>query len=238
MSDSEWGTALTHFRGSLKHMTMQLADRAGKKRTLPKEKRRTQLIEATIRSIAKNGLSDTTIATVAREAGLSQGIINLHFTSKERLLVETLTFVVDEYKLHWEKALKRAGDESRDQLAALIEVDFLPSICERNKLAVWFAFWSETKSRPTYRQLCSGRDRDYDQTMHELCAKIVSEGQYPLDAALVADGLSAMAIGLWLDMLLGPRRMSRQQALKTVFSHLAGLFPDHFEPVQSERSAV
>ena len=61
-----------------------------KKRTASKEERQLQLIQATIRSVAQNGLSDTTMATVSSEAGLSQGIINLHFQSKERLLVETL----------------------------------------------------------------------------------------------------------------------------------------------------
>ena len=40
----------------------------------------------------------TTIATVAREAGLSQGIINLHFQTKERLLTETLRYLADEYR--------------------------------------------------------------------------------------------------------------------------------------------
>ena len=42
-----------------------------RKRTAPKEERQHQLILATIRSVAKNGLPDTTTATVAREAGLS-----------------------------------------------------------------------------------------------------------------------------------------------------------------------
>ena len=56
-----------------------------KKRTASKEERQLQLIQATIRSVARNGLSDTTMATVSSEAGLSQGIINLHFQSKDRL---------------------------------------------------------------------------------------------------------------------------------------------------------
>ena len=68
-------------------------------RTASKEERQTQLIKATIRSIARRGLSETTIATVAKEAGLSQGIINLHFQSKDRLLVETLRYVADEYTM-------------------------------------------------------------------------------------------------------------------------------------------
>ncbi len=98
------------------------------------------MIRATVRSVAKNGLSDTTMATVAREAGLSQGIINLHFQSKERLLVETLRYIADEYNTSWEKALAGAGPSPVERLAALVEVDFKLPVCDRNKLAMWFAF--------------------------------------------------------------------------------------------------
>jgi TetR/AcrR family transcriptional repressor of bet genes len=56
--------------------------RGGKpRRTAPPAERRQQLIDATIRCVAQLGLAETTIATVAQEAGLSQGIINLHFQS-------------------------------------------------------------------------------------------------------------------------------------------------------------
>jgi TetR/AcrR family transcriptional repressor of bet genes len=201
---------------------------AAKKRTQSKEKRRVQLIRATIRSIAKNGLSDTTISTVAREAGLSQGIINLHFQSKDRLLLDTLSFVVDEYKTHWEKALDRAGDSSAERLRALVEVDFHPSLCDRNKLAVWFAFWSETKSRPTYRKLCAERDRAYDQVIRALFSDLKRKGSYPVDADTAARGLTAMTEGLWLDMLLSPKNMSRQQALDISMAYLRSVFPGHF----------
>ena len=121
-----------------------------KKRTASKEERQQQLIQATIRSVARNGLSDTTMATVASEAGLSQGIINLHFQSKDRLLVETLRYIAEEYRVAWEKAVEGAGPSPAEQLAALVSVDFRQPVCDRNKLAVWFAFWGESKSRPTY----------------------------------------------------------------------------------------
>jgi TetR/AcrR family transcriptional repressor of bet genes len=209
-------------------MNSAAAMTATKKRTEPKEKRKNQLIQATIRSIAAHGLSDTTIAMVASEAGLSQGIINLHFHSKERLLLETLSYVVDEYKTRWEKAFRQAGDGSAERLAALVEIDFHPSLCERNKLAVWFAFWSETKSRPTYRKLCAERDREYDLTMKQLCADVVREGGYGVDPEIAARGLAAMTEGLWLDMLLSPRSMSRQLAHDISKAYLASLFPRHF----------
>lgn len=205
-------------------------------RTASKAERRTQLIEATIRSIAANGLSDTTTSVVAREAGLSQGIINLHFETKDKLLLATLARVVDEYGALWEAALEAAPDDPAARLAALVEVDFHPSVCDRDKLAVWFAFWSESKARPTYRKLCAARDRDYDRVMRELCREIVSRGTYDVDPDLAARALAAITEGLWLDMLISPRNLSRREALRVSMAYLAHLFPKHFS-VGEERKA-
>ena len=208
---------------------MPASGTASKKRTASKAERREQLIKATMRSIASNGLSDTTMATVSGEAGLSQGIINLHFQSKEKLLLETLSYVVDEYKALWEQALDKAGEHSAERLSALLAVDFHPAVCDRNKLAVWFAFWSESKARPTYRKLCAARDQGYDLMLRNLCAELKEEGNYVnVDPVSAARGLAAMTEGLWLDMLVSPRSMNREKAKMTCRTYLSHLFPQHF----------
>ena len=199
-----------------------------KRRTASKEERQVQLIKATIRSIAKHGLSVTTMATVAREAKLSQGIINLHFQSKERLLEETLLYVVGEYRASWYKALDSSGDSAAEKLAALASVDFDKRICQRNKLAVWFAFWGESRSRLTYRRICTQSSREYKQLMTRLCEEIIFEGGYEACAGHVATGLLAMNEGLWLDLLLTPAEMTPGQALEISMSYLRGIFPGHF----------
>ena len=52
-----------------------------------------KLIDATIETIAKRGLADTTIAQVAKNAMVSQGYANFRFKSKENLLLSSLTFL-------------------------------------------------------------------------------------------------------------------------------------------------
>ena len=198
-------------------------------RTASKEARQTQLIKATIRSIAKRGLSDTTIATVAKEAGLSQGIINLHFQSKERLLIATLRFVADEYQQAWQQALENAGESSAEKLAAVIEANFGKAVCDRNRLAVWFAFWGESKSRPTYRNICTTLDQEYDAMLTRLCADLIRDGGYSgIDAENIATALSAMGDGLWLDLLVNPESMDRERAKATCMAYLTAVFPNHF----------
>jgi TetR/AcrR family transcriptional repressor of bet genes len=200
-----------------------------RKRTAPKQERQQQLIQATIRSVAKNGMSDTTMATVSSEAGLSQGIINLHFQSKDRLLVETLRFLSEQYRETWEKAVFKAGDDPADRLAAMVAMDFKAPVCDRNKLAVWFAFWGESKSRPTYRKICAMRDMEYRAELQQACHDLVDQGGYQnLDAKSVAASLSAMTSGLWLDLLTNPRCMTREHARRICMSYLAITFPRHF----------
>lgn len=199
------------------------------RRTAPKEERQQQLIRATIRSVAAHGLSDTTMATVAGAAGLSQGIINLHFRSKQRLLLATLHHLADEYRASWERAIAEAGDDPADRLAARVAADFAPPVCDRDKLAVWFAFWGESKSRPIYRRICAEQDRADRAAIVGLCRELASAGGYDgVDANTVAAGLSAMTYGLWLDLLTQPRSIDRARARAICTAYLAGTFPRHF----------
>ena len=200
-----------------------------RRRKAPAEQRRAELIAATIRSVARRGLADTTSATVAREARLSQGIINLHFKSKDRLLVETLRYLADEYRAAWGAALAEAGPSPASRLEALVRMDFDPSVCDRNKLAVWFAFWAEVKTRPTYREICAARDLEYGDMLRGVCAAMVRAGRYRnVDAVVVADGLAALTDGLWLDLLVTPDIVTREQAEATAMAYLAFAFPRHF----------
>lgn len=200
-----------------------------RRRTAPPEERREQLIQATIRCVANHGLADTTIATVAKEAGLSQGIINLHFQSKEGLLTETLRYLADEYRQACRGAAAAAELSPVAGLEAMVELDFRRGICARDKLAVWFAFWGERKFRPTYRRICAARDKSYDDMVRAMCRRLCEQGGYPdVEPDLVADGLSALTDGLWLDLLVRPESMSRELAKRITLSYLADAFPKHF----------
>ncbi len=203
------------------------------RRRAPKKVRRQQLIDATIASIARRGFAGTTLAHVAKSAGLSQGLINLHFKSKEALLVETLRYLRDDYHRAWRRALEAAPGGNGDRLAAVVAVDFDAKVCERKKLAVWFAFQSEAKARPTYARICAEHDDAYNAMLSKLCADVIAEGGYALDPDLVATGLAALLEGLWLILLVHPERMDRKRAREVSFVHLAQFFPRHFSADQA-----
>jgi TetR/AcrR family transcriptional repressor of bet genes len=199
------------------------------KRTASREKRRQQLIDATMICIARKGMGSTTLGDVAKEAGLSQGIVNLHFESKENLLNETLRYIADDYKTRFNRALDKSAPDAASKLSALMDLDLRPSILDRRKLAVWFAFWGEVKSRPRYREICKKSDEYYDNVLCSLCEEIITDGQYKNVSPLaVATVLTSMTNGLWLSYLVSPKRFDRQIASNAVAEYLHSVFPKHF----------
>lgn len=199
-------------------------------RKASKEVRQQQLIEATIDSLAKRGYSETTMADVADGAGLSRGIVNFHFESKEKLLVATLAYMADEYAAHWRVALTKAGEDPARQLRALVAADFDRSICNKRKLAAWCAFWGEAKSRPTYQALCGARDAAYQKIFIGLCATLKQGGGYAYEPQVMALALSAMLEGLWLRLMMGTEDVTRESALQAANEFLSAAFPKHYPP--------
>lgn len=194
--------------------------------------RREQLIEATMRTIAKHGYARTTMAHVARAAGLSQGIVNFYFKSKEALLYETLVQLADEYAALSQQAIERAGSDPIAALDAIIETDLGPAACNETKVAVWVAFWAESRGRPKYSKLCARLSNDYFLQVRDLCDSLARRGGYlDLDADSIARGLNSMIDGLWLDLVVDPACFDREQAKRACRAYLAGYFPVEFGPL-------
>jgi TetR/AcrR family transcriptional repressor of bet genes len=193
-----------------------------------KERRRLELIDATMRSIAKRGFSETTLADVADLAGLSRGIVNFYFKSKDVLFAETLRFLAEEYRQAWRRALSKAGSDPAQRLRAMLMVNFEPRIFSRKKIAVWYAFWGEAKSRPAYLAVCEEKDREYREALDACVALLIENGRYALDPLAVSRSFDAVTDGFWLDRLTDPHCPPVEAFVATTDLMLATYFPKHF----------
>jgi len=198
-------------------------------RSASKQARRNQLIEATIHCIARKGLSSTTMADVTQQAGLSLGIVNLHFVSKERLLIETLQYVADEYQQGLERIYSDQTLCVSAKIRAQADYDFSKKIIKRDKLAVWFAFWGEAKARPTYSNICARYDDVVASNLTALFDDLKRAGNYDkVNPARAATAYTALTDGLWLDLLISSRKLSVTKAREVVDDFLVSQFPQHF----------
>jgi TetR/AcrR family transcriptional repressor of bet genes len=194
-----------------------------------KEVRRKQLIDATIRAIGRVGYANATLTHVANEAGLSPGIVNFYFKTKEQLLVATLEQIAEEYSAFWQSAINKGKVAPAAGLEAIIEADFHPTVCNVEKVSIWYAFWAEARSNAAYHDVVQRLEHDYLAQTETLCQRIVQEGGYEgVGGRDVAVGLNAMIDGMWFDCLMEPKTFNRAEAKRICRLYLAAVFPAHF----------
>ena len=189
-------------------------------------RRRAQILDATIESIVRHGLSATTLATVADAAGLSQGVTVFYFKTKQALLAEALRWHYEEYRAVWRAALDAAPDDPVQRILALVRADFDPAICNRRTLTLWHAFWGEATARPLFATISEEFDRERATALREHCeaaADLLDAAVWtPAELALAIDSLTD---GLWLRMHLDPDAMGNEAALGITIRTIAAAFP-------------
>ncbi len=179
------------------------------------DNRREQLIHATIQTISESGLSGATVAKVAANAGLSPGIVNFHFTSKKQLLIDTLGFLNEEYISVMDDRLSKV-QSPLEKLHAYIEASFDSRIFVKEKVAVWYAFWSESQARDEYREICGTSDQREDKIIRECFAELLKNSSTEkADIKALALGLQGMVDTLWQQALHEGGRFDRKQAVDT-----------------------
>lgn len=191
-------------------------------RKLSREARREQLIEATIAVLATKGYARITMVDIAEQAGLSNGLVNFHFQSKDLLLSETLAYLSQEYMQNWRQALAAAGPEPMAQLEATIRADFDPELWTPQRLAAWCAFWGEAQSRPLYQEKCGSNNAEYLQKLESLCAALLAGAG---NSARVARAIRVVTEGLWWDMVTQTETYSIDEALETALACMRAFFP-------------
>jgi len=194
-----------------------------------REERRLQVLEATIETLSRRGYAQMTMTDVANAAGISHGLVNFHFGTKEKLLNETLLYLAAEYRDNWVRALAGAPKDSASQLNAIMLADFSEAICTPGRLAAWCAFWGEAQSRPIYQEQCGSNNLAYVSMLEEICARLIEEGGYRLEPVIVARVLRVTMDGLWLDLLTMTAPYSREEAMRTVYCCAAAFFPRNFD---------
>jgi AcrR family transcriptional regulator len=98
---------------------------ATKTRELSGEKAQ-RIVEAMRSSVARRGISGSTFEHVAREAGVSRGLLHYYFGTKEALLVEVVRRDTEHRIARLNEPLAAAG--SADELLAILVADLEDSI--------------------------------------------------------------------------------------------------------------
>ena len=176
------------------------------------EVRRKLLIEATMRSIARFGYAGTTIETICSEAGVSRGLINHHFGSKEELIRQSYKALRDEWVAATHGSVVDEFAEPEERLRALIRVSFGPTMFKQEYLGIWAGFWSAIGKSPALRKM--NRELfDKDREAYEaIFAEIARRRGKRIDARRAALTVIALIDGFWLEWCLDPKSFTTAEA--------------------------
>ena len=195
-------------------------------------RRRKQLIDAAVESIVENGLANTTLATVAKASGLSQGTAVFYFTSKEALLYETFRYHLEEYRTALMSALDSAGSDPVDRVVARAFAAIDPRLLTRRDLAFWNSFWPEASRNASLNAISKEYDTERQRVMLALCEDAQA---YFADSLwtprTVAAALETMIEGIWSRLHYSSAHLTVGGAQLLIGALLAAIFRSRAEDI-------
>jgi len=178
-------------------------------------RRRAQIVRATIRCLARAGYSGLTMKTVAREAGVSQGILHYYFADKRAILVAALDAVTADLDRRVADAQARGARDARARLRALVTACLRLALEEREFWVVFVEFWGEMMHDARLREINAALYRRMRRQIGALVAEGIRAGTFRrVDTVQAAAVILALLDGVSLQLTFEPQAFSVAAAVR------------------------
>jgi TetR/AcrR family transcriptional regulator, transcriptional repressor of bet genes len=123
------------------------------------DQRRAEIVDALLSVMARTGYDNATIAAIAREAGLTSGLLHYHFENKQAILVALVERLVVGLEERVRSRLEAAGSEPRRRLPrrrlhAFIDAHVaLDADADPRAVAAWVVVAAEAVRQSDVRRL-------------------------------------------------------------------------------------
>jgi AcrR family transcriptional regulator len=189
---------------------------------LEPDARRTQILDATARLIARKGFHNVRVADIARECGTSTGTVHYHFPAKDDALRAALGYYADRLHRRLDEAFRTAGS-TVEKLRRLVEVQLPVGDEDVDEWSIWIQAWNEAilapEQRPEQRKIYARWRQVVLELIHACQREGIGTGADP-DA--LADRFTSMVDGLAIQVLAETTEMS--------VARMRELLLDAFEP--------
>ncbi|MFO1089665.1 MAG: transcriptional regulator BetI [Hyphomicrobiales bacterium] len=177
--------------------------------------RRAALIDAGYRTFVLHGLDDTTMARIGRAAGMSHGIVNYYFGTREDLLTAVFRralFMVFAETVAGLKAAKSA----RERIAVVIRAGLTADGFTQECAAAWMAFYSKLDENVEYARVQTAYDaRVMSNLRHDLKHLMPAER-----ANVVAHIIAALMDGMWTRRSTPDGTISAEEAIAVIEAYV------------------
>lgn len=205
-----------------------------KKRTEQKEQTKKRILQATAKIISEEGFTGVTMAKVAELTGLSRGMCNYHFETKDQVMIDVLKMMYDDHEKIWRSVVDDDSKSPVEKLSTLVEVLLSEPFATKETLSLWQAYWGVPQYRELYLKLCTKGDRAYEDSIKDLLS-VLAKGQKEVKGIPVKElsvALTGIIDGMHTEYLIAPGRLSNDNAIKVCFVYLSSFFPEFESLIQ------
>ena len=190
------------------------------------EVRRLRLIEATIECLKRYGHEGLSVRRISAEAGVSIGLINHHFPTKDALVAEAYRHFNAQLNQVIVDSVNNAPHAPRERLRALFRSIFSPPNLDRDVLTVWIVLWGLYHHSREIQKVHEEAYGGYVELLRDLLTAFQKEtGKFRMNLRLAAIGAQALLDGLWLEWCLDPDNFSPQEAVQICEAWVDSLQP-------------
>ena len=157
------------------------------------EARRTQLVEVTIDSLAEVGYVGTTLAEIARRAGVSPGLVAHYFGDKEGLLEAAFRTLARPLAARVRARLALAHTP-RGRVQAVIDTNLAPEEFDKRSGTAWLAFWGQVLHVEGFKRVQTAYQKRMLSNLRSDLRQMIPGAEARTLAAMIA----AMIDGVWL----------------------------------------
>lgn len=185
------------------------------------DERRLNALSATLRVIARDGLEQTTIRGIAKEAGCSAGSLAHYFADKEDILRQALELADSQIAKRISKIISLTQPDLalREVLAQVLPIDNDRTV----ELTLDVNFWGRALIHPELRGLEHNDHDRWRAIVLELVTKIATTNHISPAAENLTDILIAFLDGLGLQALIYPELFPPDRQLELLALQLSQL---------------
>jgi TetR/AcrR family transcriptional regulator, transcriptional repressor of bet genes len=155
--------------------------------------RRRDLIDAAYLTFLEHGLQGLTMARIGERAGMSHGIVNYYFASKDALVsavVRKANFLI----MQDTARRLRQAKSPRERISAVIASNFTRDLFTREAARAWISYYAAIGQHPEFERLQNAVDRRLDSNLRHALRQLTTDER----AAEIAEGIALYIDGLWL----------------------------------------
>jgi AcrR family transcriptional regulator len=157
--------------------------------------RKRQITRAAYEIIAEKGYYNFTMMDIAKQAGVSSGLIHHYFKDKENMLVTLLREMQQNVRSSLERALEKE-DDPKEKLGIFIDQGFNLVENEREYIYVTFDFLTQIKFNERMQRILSKLYRGYRETLSQILREGKEQGIFKdVDEHYIATIFTSIMLG-------------------------------------------